>query len=137
MSKYTDLVEPRFDDIRKWVKNGATELEIAKALGIGYSTLKKYKAENDQLNGILSMNRIVADESALGAFYRRVTGTTVTEEVQERIDGKLVTIKKTTKVIPPDVQAGQFWLTNRMPDEFKNKQEIKAEVTTKKLEDFL
>lgn len=137
MSKLETIVEPRFDDIRKWVKNGATESEIAKALGIGYATLRRYKKQSDQLNGILSENKLQADESALGAFYSRVTGTTVIEEVQERIDGKLVTVKRTTKQIPPDVQAGQFWLINRRPEEWKNKQEIKAEVTAKKLEDFL
>lgn len=137
MSKYDTHVVPNLDKIRNWVKEGATEREIAQALGISYSGFRKYKNEYDQLNGIMAENKIVADESAVGAFYKRVTGTAVIEEVQERIDGKLVTVKRTTKQIPPDVQAGQFWLTNRMPDTWRNKQEIKAEVTARKLEDFL
>ena len=44
--------------------------------------------------------------------------------------------KEVKKTVPPDVGAGQFWLTNKMPDEFKNKQEINGSITTKKLEDF-
>ena len=48
----------------------------------------------------------------------------------------MVVTKKVEKVVPPDVSAGQFWLTNMMPDKFKNKQEIKTDVEVKKLEDF-
>ena len=43
----------------------------------------------------------------------------------------MVVVKEVTKHIPPDVGAGQFWLTNAMPDRFKNRQSIDAEVTEK------
>ena len=137
MSKYDTMVEPRLNEIRKWASDGATEQEIAKALGIGYATFRRYKKDSDQLNGILTENRAAADERALGAFYRRVVGTVITEEVSEIIDGELVVVKRTAKEIPPDVQAGQFWLANRMPEMWRNRQSIEADITTRKLEDFL
>ena len=136
MGKYEELVEPRFDEIRKWIaEDHATMKEIAKALGVSYSGFRKYAKENPQLAGILTENRQQANEEALGNFWKRVTGYEAKETVKERINGKMVVVRETTKHIPPDVGAGQFWLTNAMPERFKNRQSIEAEVT-EKLEGF-
>jgi hypothetical protein len=32
-----------------------------------------------------------------------------------------------TQMTPPDTTAMIFWLTNRMPDKWKNKQDVRAE----------
>lgn len=132
MGKYEDLVEPRLDEIRKWVaEDHATLKEIAKAVGVSYSGFRKYVKEHPQLTGILTENRQQANEEALGSFWKRVTGYEVKETVKERVDGKLVTVREATKHIPPDVSAGQFWLTNAMPDRFKNRQSVEAEIMEK------
>ena len=136
MGKYEDLVEPRLDEIRQWVtEKHATMKEIADALGISYSGFRKYVKEHQQLAGIITENRQCANEEALGAFWSRVTGTTVKEVTKERINGKLVVTKEVVKQLPPDVGAGQFWLTNGMPDRFKNRQSTEVELT-EKVEEF-
>jgi hypothetical protein len=33
-----------------------------------------------------------------------------------------------TQMTPPDTTAMIFWLTNRMPDKWKNKQDVRADV---------
>lgn len=139
MGNYDKKVEPRLDEIRKWIKDGATEKEIAQALGVGYTSFRRYKRENPQLAGIMTANKIVADETALGSFYRRVTGYDVVEQIKERDEktGRMIVVKESVRHVAPDVQAGQFWLINRMPEQFKNKQSVDTNVTVeRKLEDF-
>lgn len=132
MNKYEKLIEPRLDEIRQWVsEKNATKKEIATALGVSYSGFRKYEKEYPQLAGILTENRQQANEEALGSFWKRVTGYNTKEVTKERIDGKMVVVKEVTKHVPPDVGAAQFWLTNAMPDKFKNRQSLDAEVTEK------
>ena len=132
MGKYETMVEPRLDEIRKWAgEDHATMKEIAQALGISYSGFRKYVKDYPQLAGILTENKAIANEEAIGSFWTRVTGYEAKEVTRERIDGKMVVVKEVTKHIPPDVGAGQFWLTNAMPERFKNRQSIDAEVTEK------
>ena len=132
MGKYETIVEPRLSEIRKWAsEDHATMKEIAKALGISYSGFRKYAKDYPQLGGIMTENRQQANEEAIGSFYKRVTGYEVKETVRERVNGKMVVVREVTKHIPPDVSAGQFWLTNAMPDRFKNRQSIEAEVSEK------
>lgn len=132
MNKYEKLIEPRLDEIRQWVsEKNATKKEIAAALGVSYSGFRKYEKEYPQLAGILTENRQQANEEALGSFWKRVTGYSTKEVTKERIDGKMVVVKEVTKHVPPDVGAAQFWLTNAMPEKFKNRQSLEAEVTEK------
>ena len=132
MGKYETMVEPRLDDIRRWItEEHATMKEIAQALGVSYSGFRKYAKDYPQLAGILTENRQKANEEAIGSFWKRVTGYEAKEVTRERIDGKMVVVKEVTKHIPPDVGAGQFWLTNAMPDRFKNRQSIDAEISDK------
>ena len=42
-SKYHTHVEPRLKEIRAWARDGATDEEIAKRLGIALSSLYEYK----------------------------------------------------------------------------------------------
>lgn len=138
MGKYETVVEPRLDDIREWIRKGATEKEIAKALGLSYSGFRGYKNKYPQLAGVLTENKRVADEMVLGAFFKRAVGYEVKEVERERIDGKMVVVKERLKQISPDVEAGKFWLKNRLPDEFKDKQTLEGAVGLgKSLEDFI
>lgn len=134
--RYETHVEPYLDKIEEMARNHATEKEIAEALNIGASTLRKWKHEHAELMGALVVDYEKTNKEAVGSFYKRVTGFHEIEQIKERIDGKLVVVREIEKYYPPDVSAGQFWLTNKMPEEFKLKQEISSTITTKKLEDF-
>ena len=41
---YKDRIKPRFAEIADWKAKGLTERQIAKNLGVSYSTFNKYKA---------------------------------------------------------------------------------------------
>ena len=44
-SKYETHVAPRFEEIKDWVRNGATDEEVAKKLGISRDSLCEYKKQ--------------------------------------------------------------------------------------------
>lgn len=137
MGKYETNIEPRLEEIRNWAAEGGTMKEIASNLGVSYSGFRKYAKEHPELMGALVENRPAADRLAIGSFYKRVTGYEQKETVRERIDGKLVVTREVTRQIAPDVEAGKFWLSNRMPEQWKNRQTTDGNLEIKKkLESF-
>ena len=52
-SKYETHVAPRFEEIKDWVRNGATDEEVAKRLGVAYSTLREYKTEFSAFSAVI------------------------------------------------------------------------------------
>lgn len=70
-----------------------------------------------------------ADANVVKALYRRAVGWK--EDVEEsRTDkeGNIATTEKTL-IFAPDVQAQMFWLKNRQPQNWKDKVEVREEVT--------
>ena len=127
MGKYEEKVLPRLDEIGAWAKNGWTEKDIAEELKISYSGFRNYKKQHLELEGALTENKKIAD------------GQSYVKEIKERNkDGKLVTVRKETVVIPPDTQAAKFWLANRDPENWKNREtkDINAHVDAN-IEDFI
>lgn len=56
-SKYETCVKPHLDEINKKIRQGITEAEIAKALGISVATLNNYKKDYEELRLALSQNK--------------------------------------------------------------------------------
>lgn len=56
-NKYDTNVKPYLDDINKKIRQGVTESEIAKALGISVATLNNYKSDHEELREALSKNK--------------------------------------------------------------------------------
>ncbi len=64
------------------------------------------------------------DTAVKKAYLRRITGYQVTEEKKEykvNEDGELELTKTvtTTKHVPGDARAAEFWLTNRHPEKWR------------------
>lgn len=139
LGKYEEKVLPRLDEIGAWAKNGWTEKDIAEELKISYSGFRNYKKQHLELEGVLTENKKIADNAAKGALFQKVVGQSYVKEIKERgEDGKLVTVRKETVVIPPDTQAVKFWLANRDPENWKNREtkDISAHVDAN-IEDFI
>ena len=76
-NKYDTYVAPRLSEIEDWVRNGATDEEVAERLGISERTFYKYKNEFSQFSQVLkkargsgrpSRERITA-KSSCGRYY--------------------------------------------------------------------
>lgn len=104
----------------------ATDLEICKALGIHPSTYYEWLKEKSELSYVISRAKVIRAQKLIPKLQKRANGfryTEVTKELNEKT-GEMVTTKKVTKIIPPDVSALKFFLTNALPDEFKNRQDL-------------
>lgn len=139
LGKYEEKVLPRLEEVGTWAKEGWTEKEIADELKISYSGFRNYKKQHLELVGILTENKKIADSAAKGALFQKVIGQSYIKEIRERDEnGRLVIVKKETVVIPPDTQAAKFWLANRDPENWKNREtkDINAHVDAN-IEDFI
>ena len=60
-NKYATHVAPRFGEIEDWLRNGATEAEVARNLGIAVSTFCEYKKMFSEFSEVLKKTRDVVD----------------------------------------------------------------------------
>lgn len=128
--KYETHVKPKLDLIAQWARDGAIERDIAKKLGVSESTFSGYKKEHPELMETLTVNKEVTDARVESALYKRAIGYEYTETSKE-VGPDGVKIKTTVKQVAPDVTAQIYWLNNRRPDRWRNKQDISIEGASK------
>lgn len=123
-SKYESHVLPKLFLIECWARDGLTDEQIAKKLGISKTTLYKYLSEHFELSELLKKGKEVIDCEVENALLKRAMGYEY-EEIQNSIEDDAGKIKKkavkTKKVLVPDVTAQIFWLKNRRPDKWRDK----------------
>lgn len=131
-TKYETVVLPNLPLIKRWKRNGASDEEIAKRLGIAYSTFKAYKTEFSAVSAALKKGAEIVDTQVENALLKRALGYEYKEITKERNDsGALIVTKIVKKQVVPDVTAQIFWLKNRCPSAWKDKREINGEVEYK------
>lgn len=123
--------------IEAWCRDGLTEEQIAKNLGIGVSTLSKYKVEHIEIVEALKRGKEVIDYQVENQLLKRAMGYEYEEVTQEPLytmsgtpildesgNPKIAVTKIVKKQIVPDTTAQIFWLKNRKPKEWRDKQDI-------------
>lgn len=103
-----------------WARSGLTDDQIAHNMNIAVSTLYEWKKRYSEISEALKKNKEAADMEVENALYKRAVGYRYTETTKE--DG--VVTKEVSKEVGPDVGAICFWLKNRQPDKWRDKQEI-------------
>lgn len=134
-SKYYELdIETRLPEIEQMARDGYRDEDIAKALGVARKTLYVWKSQHEELAEALRKGKAVVDAEIENKLLDNARGFTfweVTEEllpVQDELTGKLVqkliTTKRVLKQVKPDTTAQIFWLKNRMPEVWRDKNHI-------------
>lgn len=109
--KYEEHVKPYFDQIKKWAEKGATERQIAKELGVAYSTFREYKKKYPALSAVLKEKdtgplveelRSALVKKALGFEYKEKKEYVKTDPETGK-PTKYIEI--TTRYSPPDTTA--------------------------------
>lgn len=129
-SKYETDVLPRLVEIEAWKRDGLTDEQIFKNLGISRDTFYKYKEKYTDFSDALKKGKEVADIEVENALFKRAIGYKYKEVIKEvkEIDGKKTTyVKEVIKEMPGDVGAQIFWLKNRKSSKWKDKQDIDIE----------
>lgn len=95
-SKFEEIKE-KFPLIEGWAKDGLTDEQISRNLGISKVTFYKYKASCSELNELLKKSKEVVDYEVENALYKSAIGGNVSAMI--------------------------FWLKNRRPDKWRDKRE--------------
>lgn len=137
MAKYEEWLEPEgLLLIEGWARDGLTEEQIAHNMGVSLSSLKNWKNEHLAILTALKKGKEVVDREVENALLKRAKGFTTTEQVVsskkvvEYKDGKRVKeisepcVIEVEKYYPPDTIADIFWLKNRKPEQWRDKQNM-------------
>lgn len=142
--KYEEWLQPEgLLKIGAWARDGLTDEQIAHNMRITPSTLYEWKKHYPEISEALKKGKEIVDIEVENALLKKAKGYSYKETTKERVlnnkTGKIemVVTKEVTKEVQPDTTAAIFWLKNRRPDLWRDKQLIEAEVSTKKLEDLL
>lgn len=128
-SKYQTHVEPKLLLVEAWARDGIIDEDIAKKLGVAYSTFRSYRDQYEALSAALKRGKEVADVEVENALFKRALGyryDEITKEPDE--DGNLFISKRVTKEVQPDVTAQIFWLKNRRPDVWRDKKDVDGNI---------
>lgn len=108
---------------------GGTPKSLAEILNVSEQTVYNWLKTHNDFHIAWYGGKDFADANVVKALYRRAVGWK--EDVEEsRTDkeGNIATTEKTL-IFAPDVQAQMFWLKNRQPHNWKDKVEVREEVT--------
>ena len=106
-----------------------TEDQIAGKMGVSLKTIANWKNEHEEFLHALKAGKEEPDDLVEKSLFERATGYTYDSE-------KIVVLSmgqglgsETERVpikehCPPDVTAQIFWLKNRRPDRWRDKQEV-------------
>ena len=126
------------NQIKTLVLRGFTDEEISKFYNINRTTFHNWKLKHKSFYDSLKDWKLEADAKVERSLYERAVGAEYDEIVREKVQWgdkiseedikeikseNLYKIKVTTKKIIPDVTAQIFWLKNRQPEVWKDRQE--------------
>lgn len=124
--KYQEWLEPEgLLKIEGWARDGLTDEQIANNIGISVSCLNNWKNKYVEILESLKRGKEVIDRQVENALLKRALGYEYTETTREYIPelDEMKTTKKVTKQVAPDTTAQIFWLKNRKPEKWRDKQE--------------
>lgn len=136
-----------------WARDGLTDEQIAHNMGISRETLSQWRKKYSDISDTLKRGKEVVDREVENALLQKALG--FKETVRKAIkckevkydNGKRVSEKEHIEYaeeevyVPPDTTAQIFWLKNRRPDKWKDKQDVQVSGTLEaeqtKLDDLI
>lgn len=110
--KYQEWIEPEgLLKIEGWARDGLTDEQIAQNMGITAKTLYEWKKKYSEICESLKRNKDVADRQVENALFENAINGNITAQI--------------------------FWLKNRKPDKWRDKQEYEDRTAIEKLDEIL
>ena len=136
--KYQKWLEPEsLILLEGWARDGLTDEQIAKKMGVNIATLYDWKKKYPEISESLKKGKEVIDTIVENALLKRALGYRYDEVTIE--NG--IETKRVTKEVQPDTTAQIFWLKNRRPDKWRDKQNVEVsgslKTETSKLDDLI
>lgn len=124
-----------------WARDGLTDEQIAKNIGITVSTYYEWKKKYPEISESLKKGKEVVDYEVENALLQKALGMTKVIQKPFKLkevkyeNGKRISEKERIEYaeeevfIPPDTTAQIFWLKNRRPDKWHDKPRDEADTT--------
>ena len=125
--KYQKWIEP--DGLKlltAWARDGLTEDQIARKCGISRSTLSAWKVSYPDISCALKKGKEVVDIEVENALLKRAMGYDYTESWEEIQPDGTLRARIMRKRMPADTTAQIFWLKNRRPEVWREKQVVEV-----------
>jgi DNA-binding XRE family transcriptional regulator len=118
-----------FDDwARKFCQLGATDSDLAEFFEVSESTINLWKLKYPSFSESIKTGKMIADAEVVDRLYQKAIGYSHPETHVSCYQGEII-LTELTKHYPPDTPAAKYWLNNRRPDRWRNRVEVKEEVT--------
>lgn len=116
------------EQARKLCANNAfTDAELASFFSINLSTLHLWKIKHEEFSNAIKIGKEPANARVEKSLYDRAMGYTAVETDIRVVNGKIVKTE-VVKHYPPDSTALIFYLKNRLPDQYRDKQELEVDL---------
>lgn len=124
MQTAEEKIKDSLATISTMVELGRTDKEIAEAIGVGYSTYRRYKSNDPEVKAIISEGKEKKNQEVEKALFDNATGYHYYEEVVTKVKNEVVIedkivvkedvkISKVKKYAKPLLDAQKYWLENK------------------------
>ena len=118
------LTEDGLLRIQGWARDGLIDKQIAHNMGVAYSTLRTWRDKFPELAEALQKGKEVVDREVENALFKRALGYWVTETKTVTLPDGDMRVEEIHKHVAPDTTAQIFWLKNRKPDQWREKNDL-------------
>lgn len=137
------LTDDGLMELAAWARDGVTYDQMAKNIGCASSTFKEWRRKYPAISAALARTCARADIEVENALFRSATGYTVKlvkqfklkysyvdEETGRTLEGERLVEACEDMHVPANVAAQKFWLMNRRPETWKEKQPAEDKTDT-------
>jgi hypothetical protein len=121
-SKYDPDTFPQLAE--GYAREGLTDVLIAEKLGIGKNTFYKYVKKHKDFGDSLKRGKAPVDFEVESSLLKSANGFTETHTSQKVTKDGDVVDYEITNYYPPNPTSIIFWLKNRKPEQWRDRQEI-------------
>ena len=132
------LTEEGLLKITGWARDGLIDKQIAHNMGVSYTSLREWKNQFPAIAEALRKGKEVVDREVENALFKSAIGYTQTirkpvkvrdVEYDPETGRKVREVERWVAVeeeihVPPQVTAQIFWLKNRKPDQWREKNDL-------------
>jgi hypothetical protein len=122
MARPTDYKEEYNDLAFKFCLMGATDAKLAEFFEVTEKTINNWKIEHPKFLQSIKKGKYEADAEVVNSLFGRANGYEYTE-VRDEVSEQGVKKVTTKKQMAADTTAAIFWLKNRQPQQWRDKQE--------------
>lgn len=114
--------------VQALAKRGLTLPQLAETLDVGAATVSRWMEADEEFREAIKKAREVADENVEASLYQRATGYShKAVKIFMPAGAEKPVYAPYVEHVPPDPTSIIFWLKNRKPKEWRDKQDLSIE----------